>query len=146
MDDDLGVPGALAVVHEAVTSGNTSLDEGDREAAAATARIVVAMTEVLGINPLNPRWAGLQGGQQEDVMAALDALVRDRVAARAIARETRDFATADAIRDDLAAAGVVVEDTPAGARWTLAKPPTSQAPAESSASARQNTATQGRRA
>jgi cysteinyl-tRNA synthetase len=146
MDDDLGVPGALAVVHETVTSGNTSLDEGDREAAAETARSVVAMTEVLGINPLNPRWAGPQGGQQEEVLAALEALVRARVAARAIARETRDFATADAIRDDLAAAGVVVEDTPAGARWTLAKPPTSRAGAESSASARQNTATQGRRA
>jgi cysteinyl-tRNA synthetase len=121
MDDDLGVSGALAVVHDTVRRGNTALDDGDPESAASAARLVVGMTEVLGINPLNPHWAGAQSGQHDDALAALDTLVRARIAARAAAREGRDFGTADAIRDDLTAAGVVVEDTPAGARWSLAK-------------------------
>lgn len=121
MDDDLGVPGALAVVHETVRRGNTALDEADRETGATAARLVVAMTEVLGVNPLHPRWTGSRAGQQGEERTALDALVRGRVAARAAARDARDFATADAIRDELAAAGVLVEDTLTGPRWTLAR-------------------------
>ena len=121
MDDDLGVSGALAVVHDTVRQGNTALDEGDPESAADAARLVVAMTDVLGVNPLNPHWAGRQSGQHAEALAALDTLVRARIGARAAAREARDFVTADAIRDDLAASGVMVEDTPAGARWSLAK-------------------------
>src|SRR4029079_5717523 len=72
MDDDLGVSGALAEVHEAVRAGNTSLDDsdpeqahagdasldaGDHEDAAAVARVVIAMTDVLGVNPLDPAWS-----------------------------------------------------------------------------------------
>jgi cysteinyl-tRNA synthetase len=51
--------------------------------------------------------------------AALDLLVRAELDARAQARKERNFAAADAIRDRLTAAGVAVEDTPEGARWTL---------------------------
>jgi cysteinyl-tRNA synthetase len=121
MDDDLGVSGALAVVHEHVRQGNTALDEDELGDAAAIARTVVAMTDVLGVNPLAPNWwTGDEEGQSEAVFA-LDVLVRDRVEARASARAARDFATADAIRDHLASAGVVVEDTPTGPRWTLAR-------------------------
>jgi cysteinyl-tRNA synthetase len=57
MDDDLGVSGALAVIHEAVRTGNTALDDGDHEDAAAVARVVIAMTDVLGVNPLDPAWS-----------------------------------------------------------------------------------------
>ena len=121
MDDDLGVSGALAVVHEAVRSGNISLDDGDHEDAVATARTVIAMTDVLGVNPLDPAWAAGDSTTTTDALASLDALVRGRIAARAQARSSRDYDTADAIRDELAAAGIALEDTAAGARWSLVR-------------------------
>jgi cysteinyl-tRNA synthetase len=120
MDDDLGVSGALAVVHEAVTTGNTALDDGDHDDAAAIARLVIAMTDVLGVNPLDPGWTAGESGAA-DALASLDALVQERISARAQARAARDYDTADAIRDELAAAGIALEDTAAGARWSLAR-------------------------
>jgi len=123
MDDDLNVSGALAVVHDTVRAGNTALDEGDDDAAMTAAASVVAMTDVLGVNPLSPEWGAGSDRSGTDGMAALDALVTERVEARQAARALRDFATADAIRDQLAAAGVVIEDTASGARWSLARRP-----------------------
>ena len=121
MDDDLGVSGALAVVHETVRSGNTALDDGDHEDAAAIARVVIAMTDVLGVNPLDPAWSAGDSGAATDALASLDLLVRERIQARAQARASRDYDTADAIRDELTAAGIALEDTAAGARWSLAR-------------------------
>ncbi|WP_068396725.1 cysteine--tRNA ligase [Kribbia dieselivorans] len=121
MDDDLGVSGALAAIHEAVREGNTSLDEGDRQAAAEVAHTVVAMADVLGINPLSAQWVGGGDGAEDDTHAALDALVQQLLVARTEARQSRDFATADAIRDQLSGAGIALEDTAAGVRWSLAK-------------------------
>ena len=120
MDDDLGVSGALAVIHEAVRTGNTAIDDGDHEDAAAVARVVVAMTDVLGVNPLDPAWSA-GDSSAADALASLDALVKERISARAQARSARDYDTADAIRDELAAAGIALEDTAAGARWSLAR-------------------------
>ena len=120
MDDDLGVSGALAEVHEAVRAGNTALDDGDHEDAAAIARSVIAMTDVLGVNPLDPAWSAGDSGTT-DALASLDALVKERITARAHARSARDYDTADSIRDELAAAGIALEDTAAGARWSLAR-------------------------
>ena len=120
MDDDLGVSGALAVIHETVRAGNTSLDDGDHEDAAAHARLVIAMTDVLGVNPLDAQWTAGDSGAA-DALASLDVLVKGRISARGSARSARDYDTADAIRDELAAAGIVLEDTAAGARWALAR-------------------------
>ena len=120
MDDDLGVSGALAVIHEAVRTGNTALDDGDHEDAAAVARVVIAMTDVLGVNPLDPAWSA-GDSSAADALASLDSLVKERLTARAHARAARDYDTADAIRDELAAAGIALEDTAAGARWSLAR-------------------------
>jgi cysteinyl-tRNA synthetase len=121
MDDDLNVSGALAVVHETVRSGNTALDEGDEEKAQRLGQQVVAMTDVLGVNPIHPQWNSASGNGADDALDALDALVRDRIEARAGARAARDFAAADQIREQLTAAGIVVEDTSSGARWSLAR-------------------------
>jgi cysteinyl-tRNA synthetase len=121
MDDDLNVSGALAAIHETVRAGNTALDEGDEDEARKLGRQVVAMTEVLGINPLHPQWNSSSGTGTDDVMTALDALVMDRIGARAAARAARHFTVADEIRDQLTAAGIAVEDTSSGARWSLAR-------------------------
>lgn len=121
MDDDLGVAGALAVIHETVREGNTALDEGGRDEAAEIAATVIAMTDVLGINPLSATWGGAGGSREDELTQALDALVQLQVESRAKARAARDFETADQIRDALVAAGITIEDTPRGARWSLTR-------------------------
>ena len=77
---------------------------------------VVAMLDVLGLNPAAEQWgsSGTQPGA-----AALDMLMEQLLLNRQEARETRDFASADRIRDNLAAAGITIEDTPTGAHWSL---------------------------
>jgi cysteinyl-tRNA synthetase len=119
MDDDLGTPAGLAVVHETVRAGNTALAEGDKQGAVDAALAVRAMTDVFGVDPLDPHWARVSGGGDPTLRGALVALVVDRLEARASARAARDYAQADAIRDQLAVAGIVVEDTAAGARWSV---------------------------
>ena len=123
MDDDLNVSGALAVVHDTVRAANTALDDGDLDGAAELAAAVVAMTDILGVNPLDPHWAGATTSGQGDATSALDALVQAQLAARQSARAARDFAAADAIRDQLTTAGIAIEDTPSGPRWSLARHP-----------------------
>jgi cysteinyl-tRNA synthetase len=121
MDDDLNVSGALAVVHDTVRAGNTAMDDGDVVALEQAFSGVLAMTDLLGVNPLDPRWDGGRDAGGSDAQATLDALIGAQLEARAAARSARDFATADAIRDQLSAAGVVIEDTASGANWSLAR-------------------------
>jgi cysteinyl-tRNA synthetase len=116
MDDDLAVPQALAVLHDRVRAGNVALDADDLPTAATARAEVLAMIEVLGIDPLAPEW---QHAGDPRPAAALDGLVRALIAQREDARATRDFATADRIRTQLAAAGVQLEDTPTGSDWRL---------------------------
>lgn len=117
MDDDLNVPKAMAVVHEWLRQGNSALADDALDDVRAALVGLRAMLDVLGLDPGSPQWA-TRGGD-ERYAKALDALVAGQVEARAAARAARDFATADAIRDRLTAAGVVVEDSPTGARWSL---------------------------
>ena len=114
MNDDLGVSTALGVVHSRVRDGNHALDESDAEGAQSALGDVVAMTSVLGISPL--QWAD---SGSSDLVSTVDSLVRVALDQRAQARARKDFDTSDAIRDQLTDAGVIVEDTPAGPRWTL---------------------------
>jgi cysteinyl-tRNA synthetase len=72
------------------------------------------MTTVLGINPHS--WQDESAG---DLTSVVDGLVRVALEQRTAARARKDYAAADAIRDSLGAAGVVVEDTADGPRWTL---------------------------
>jgi cysteinyl-tRNA synthetase len=119
MDDDLGTPAAVAAVHEAVRAGNTALAEGDDAAVAAALGSVRAMLGVLGLDPLDPQWATAGGGDK--LSTVTDGLVALALEQRQAARARKDFAAADAIRDQLAALGVAVEDTPRGPRWELAR-------------------------
>jgi cysteinyl-tRNA synthetase len=117
LDDDLGVPQALAVVHATVREGNSALAAGDVDATAAALASVRAMLGVLGLDPLAEPWASR--GADDDLREVVDALVQGQLAERQAAKERKDWATADAIRDRLRAAGVLVEDTPEGSRWEL---------------------------
>lgn len=116
LDDDLGVPQALAVVHETVREGNAALAAGDVADSAKQAESVRSMLAILGLDPFASPWAGGAGSGLRDV---IDALVRVALEQRQAARERRDYGAADAIRDQLRSAGVMVEDTPAGPRWEL---------------------------
>jgi cysteinyl-tRNA synthetase len=117
MDDDLGVPAALAAIHEVAREGNRAMDAGDDAAVRGAASSVRAMLGVLGVDPLDPQWA--HGTASDAAHAALDTLVTELLADRQAARVARDFTRADTIRDELKAAGILIEDTPAGARWSL---------------------------
>src|SRR5205807_566873 len=57
MDDDLGTPAALALVHNEVRQGNIALDSGDEDAARTAASVVRAQTDILGLDPLSPKWS-----------------------------------------------------------------------------------------
>jgi cysteinyl-tRNA synthetase len=120
LDDDLGTPAAVAAVHEAVRQGNTALAEGVDAATAAALGSVRAMLGVLGLDPLDPQWS--TGGGSDDRLAEVaDGLVRLALEQRQAARARKDFATADALRDQLTTLGVQVEDTPQGPRWELSR-------------------------
>jgi cysteinyl-tRNA synthetase len=119
MDDDLGTPAAVAAVHETVREGNTALAAGDDAAVAGALGPVRAMLAVLGLDPLDPRWAGSGGNGR--LAEVTDGLVRLALEQRQAARARKDFATADAVRDQLTALGVQVEDTPQGPRWELTR-------------------------
>jgi cysteinyl-tRNA synthetase len=120
MDDDLGTPAAVAVIHEVVRQGNTALAAGDDAATASALGAVRAMLGVLGLDPLDARWAE-RGGTDDRLVKATDGLVALALEQRQAARARKDFAAADAIRDQLAALGVTVEDTPQGPRWELSR-------------------------
>ena len=119
MDDDLNVPAALAVVHEVLRAGNSALARGDDEAARIAMVELRGMLDVLGLDPAGEQW-GAAARADDRAARALDALVGAELAARAQARAVKDFTTSDAIRDRLGAAGIVVEDSKDGARWSLA--------------------------
>ncbi len=117
MDDDLGVPQALAIVHDHVREGNGALAAGDAAGTAKWLGEIRAMLGVLGLDPLGPPWAAAQPGG--DLRPIVDALISVALEQRQAARARKDFAAADAIRDQLQEAGVTVEDTPRGPRWEL---------------------------
>ena len=117
MNDDLGTPAAVAVLHAAVREGNAALDSGDRDRARDRLAEVTGMLQVLGLNADSPDWA--TSGADQRLGEVVDGLVAALLAQRQEARARRDFAAADAIRDALAGLGVEVSDTAAGPRWSL---------------------------
>jgi cysteinyl-tRNA synthetase len=121
MDDDLNVPKALAVLHDTVSTGNRELEladvgESDGGTVLFYMEQVLAMTDVLGINPLSEQWNAVGGSSHEH---ALGSLIDQLIDARKEARDARQFATADRIRSQLSAAGITVEDSPNGTHWSI---------------------------
>ncbi len=118
MDNDFGVPAALAAVHEVATDGNKALASGDNVATRGALASVRGMLAILGVDPLGSSWVDRDAGGTE-LHDVVDALVTGQLQARQQARADKDFTTADAIRDSLAAAGIAIDDTAEGARWSL---------------------------
>ena len=119
MDEDLNVPAALAVLHEVVGNGNTLLaaNTSVKEVSEVLAS-VRKMLDILGVDPLANTWANV-GGDSQQLTEVLDHFVKQQIQKRSDAKANKDFATADSIRDELRAAGIALEDTADGARWTL---------------------------
>jgi cysteinyl-tRNA synthetase len=124
MDEDLGVPAALAAVHACVRDGNQALATSDKAGTQSSLAQVRAMLDVLGLDPLAPHWAGSAGsgvgpGAGDRLRDVIGSLVKLTLQQRDAARARRDYATADAIRNGLDEVGIAVEDTPEGPRWEL---------------------------
>jgi cysteinyl-tRNA synthetase len=122
LDDDLGTPAAIAAIHEVVTEGNKHLAGGDATALRGSLASVLAMLGVLGLDPHDPAWPSAGASDDARLTSAVDALVAGLLEERAAARAGQDWGRADAIRDRIAAAGIAVEDTPDGPKWSLAAP------------------------
>lgn len=116
MDDDLGVPAAVAVLQGEVTRGNTLLASGDSAELREVLATVRAQLDVLGLDPLSEHWAATSTSAADEALAPL---VEALLAQRQEARAAKDFATADRVRDQLAAAGIDIEDTAQGPRWSV---------------------------
>jgi cysteinyl-tRNA synthetase len=120
MDEDLGVPAALAAVHACVRDGNQALFGSDKAGARTSLLRVRAMLDVLGLDPLAPHWTG-SGGRRSDerLRQVIGSLVQLTLKQRDAARARKDYASSDSIRDGLEDIGIMVEDTPEGPRWEL---------------------------
>jgi cysteinyl-tRNA synthetase len=119
MDDDISVPAALAVVHETVRVGNAALAASDFAGVHGAFDAVLAMLDVLGLNPWATPWSESNASGSDRQTEVIDALVRVVLAQRQEARSRKDFAAADAIRDGLDGIGIKIEDTASGVRWSL---------------------------
>ena len=140
MNDDINVSGALAAIFTAIRSGNALLDDyaqsqdnsqndSIKNLLKTCVLQVRAMLDTLGLDPYSPQWrSNAQKSQDlgEDAdngasaeHKALESLITNQLEQRAIARAAKDFARADAIRDSLTAAGVVIEDSAQGSSWHL---------------------------
>ncbi|OSM01794.1 cysteine--tRNA ligase [Magnetofaba australis] len=121
MDDDFNTPQALAALFDAAKSLNRAVDDNNPVTTAAWARLLQGLGGQLGLLAMEPEaWfhsAGKSAGGEDGLTPeAIEALIAER----AQARKDRNFARADAIRDELAAKGVKLEDTPQGAIWSYA--------------------------
>lgn len=119
LNDDVGVPAALAEVHNQVRAGNTAVEKGDYAAALDVAGKVRAMADILGVDPLSEQWRDSAEGTSQKALEALDVLVQAELERRAQARAEKNWDVADDVRDRLEAAGIVITDTANGPEWSL---------------------------
>ncbi|ASY24552.1 cysteinyl-tRNA synthetase [Candidatus Planktophila lacus] len=118
MNDDLAVPTALAGISEALRLGNSAITSGDKAQISQSANEIRGALEILGCDPFDPVFATSSGA---DLTDALDGVIQLALAQRTAARERKDFAASDQIRDGLAALGITIEDTAQGPRWSISQ-------------------------
>jgi len=117
MNDDLAVPTALASISEALRAGNSAITAGDTATVEKSANEIRGALEILGCDPFDEAFTS--GTAVEDIGAALDGVIQLALAQRTAARERKDFAASDQIRDGLAVLGITIEDTAQGPRWSI---------------------------
>ena len=109
MDDDFGTPVALDHAFGVVRGANAALDEGDLATAGLRARTALTLFSVLGIEIGSPERSEQPGLDTVEIESLIEQ--------RRMAREEKDFVSADQIRDQLADMGVTLEDTSTGVTW-----------------------------
>ena len=117
-DDDLAVPQVLAHISEALRRGNTAITDDSKDSIKSAASEIRGALNILGCDPFDANFQGILT-PGKNLSEALDGVIQLALAQRAAARERKDFAASDAIRDGLAALGISIEDTPQGQRWSL---------------------------
>ena len=115
MDNDLAVPEAIATISESMKHGNNAITSNDLKSLEKYASEVRGALAILGCDPFDSVFKNGATAKKE----LLDGLVALALEQRTAARERKDFATSDAIRDELAKLGVVIEDTAQGVRWSI---------------------------
>ncbi len=116
MNDDLAVPLALAHISEALREGNVALSNSDLVSLEEKSNEIRGALEVLGCDPYDPSFT--ESGEV-DLREALNGTIELALKQRQAARDRKDFAASDEIRDGLAALGISIEDTPQGPRWSI---------------------------
>ncbi len=117
MEEDLATPAGFAVIHDYVTRGNNALTNNSDDLIQNYA-FVRNMLNLLGLDPLSSQWKVNTG---TEVSEALDSLIHSMLLQRNQAREAKNFALADSVRDALNSAGILIEDGTSGSRWTINK-------------------------
>jgi cysteinyl-tRNA synthetase len=121
MDDDFGTPRAIATLFDLSREVNAQLNSGE-PVSRATLEAIDGLYQVLGGDVLGILFDGgvALGSAAESDQDLVDGLVRMLIDVRQEARQARDWARADTIRDELAEMGISLEDGPEGTRWRMA--------------------------
>ncbi len=119
MNEDLAVPQALAGISEQLRLGNSAITENNQAAIASAPSAIRGALEVLGCDPFDLAFAG--NSSNGSLTSALDGVINLVLAQRTSARERKDFAASDQIRDGLTALGISIEDTAQGPRWSISR-------------------------
>jgi len=116
MNDDLAVPVALATISENLRLGNQAITDNDVATVSKNADEIRGALEILGCDPFDMAFAS---AGVSDLSEALDGVIKLALTERASARERKDFAASDAIRNGLTTLGITIEDTAQGPRWSI---------------------------
>jgi len=124
MDDDFNTPGATAVLFDLARELNRAKSEKRQQDAGYLAAALKQLGGILGILQVDPsealqvRTVGPESGRAGPVSVLTDIQINELIGQRNAARKAKNFAESDRIRDDLKAAGVILEDGPGGTTWS----------------------------